>query len=86
MQMPMPQNGARSVPRTEIRLGSPAIIIAAATLVLSSTNIDLPLMVIENWEMALLFNRFFFLLAAPRRRIQNSMISTPLKSRPGSAG
>jgi hypothetical protein len=46
----------------------------------------LPLMVIENWEMALLFNRFFFLLAAPRRRIQNSMISTPLKSRPGSAG
>jgi hypothetical protein len=66
MQMPMPQNGARASPRTENRLGSPAMTIAAAMLVLSLTRIALPLTVIENLESALLFNPISFSIAALR--------------------
>jgi hypothetical protein len=48
MQMPMPQNGARASPRTEIRHGSLAAIIAAATLVPSATRTGRPFTVIEK--------------------------------------
>jgi hypothetical protein len=42
MQIPIPQSGPRGSPRTEVRHGSPAIIIAAATLVSAETRICFP--------------------------------------------
>ena len=48
MQMPMPQKGARASPRAENRLGSLAIMIAAATCVPSATCTGFPLIVMEN--------------------------------------
>jgi hypothetical protein len=48
MQMPMPQKGARASPPTENRLGSLAIIIAAATEVPSATRTGFPFTVMKN--------------------------------------
>jgi hypothetical protein len=56
MQMPMPQSGPRASPLTENRHGSPAIIIAAATLVPAATSTDLPFTVIGQHS---LINRSF---------------------------
>jgi len=47
MQIPIPQSGARVSPFTETRHCSPAIMIAAATLVPSANRIGLPLTVTE---------------------------------------
>ena len=48
MQMPIPQSGARGSPRTDIRQGSFAIIIAADTLVASVTRTMRPFTVMEK--------------------------------------
>jgi hypothetical protein len=49
MQMPMPQSGLRASPVVEKRLGSPAIIKAAATQVPAATCTCLPFTVMEQF-------------------------------------
>jgi hypothetical protein len=49
MQMPIPQNGARGSCRTDTLQASSAIIIAAATLVPSATQIARPLIAIKKF-------------------------------------
>ena len=51
MQMPMPHSGPRASPQTENRHGSPAIIIAAATLVPAATFIDSPFTLIVQLSL-----------------------------------
>jgi hypothetical protein len=51
MQMPIPHNGPRGRPCTETRHGSPAVIMAAATLVPSETRTGLPLTVMEKLSL-----------------------------------
>jgi hypothetical protein len=60
--MPMPHSGPRASPPTENRHGSPAIIIAAATLVPDTTRIGLPFTVIGQLSP---INRTFSLVNFP---------------------
>jgi hypothetical protein len=69
MQMPMPQSGARASPSTENRHGSPAIIIAAATLVPAATCIGRPFTVSNICTSANVSSSFTAALAAGSLRV-----------------
>jgi hypothetical protein len=55
MQIPIPQRGPRGSPRAEVRQGSPAATMAAATVVPGCTVRGFPFSVISNWSAISIF-------------------------------